>query len=50
RRGAARRRAEGYGWQPAVEAFLAAHDAPVALGRPAAAPVPPHPAGPRSAR
>ncbi|MFE2159297.1 glycosyltransferase [Streptomyces lydicus] len=50
RRGAARRRAEGYGWQPAVEAFLAAHDAPVALGRPAAAPVPPRPAGPRSGR
>ncbi|MFH8571915.1 glycosyltransferase [Streptomyces sp. NPDC017993] len=29
RRAAARQRAEGYGWQPAVDAFLAAHDAPV---------------------
>ncbi|MFJ9852402.1 glycosyltransferase [Streptomyces sp. NPDC101150] len=27
RRAAARQRAEGYGWRPAVEAFLAAHDA-----------------------
>ncbi|WP_107058700.1 glycosyltransferase [Streptomyces rimosus] len=34
RRAAARQRAEGYGWQPAVAAFLAAHDA-------AAEPVPP---------
>ncbi|MBL1089273.1 MULTISPECIES: glycosyltransferase [Streptomyces] len=48
RRTAARRQAEGYGWQPAVDAFLAAHDAAVPLTRPAT-PVPatPHPAGPR---
>ncbi|WP_037807380.1 glycosyltransferase [Streptomyces sp. NRRL S-1448] len=48
RRAAARRQAEGYGWQPAVDAFLAAHDAAVPLPRPAT-PVPatPHPAGPR---
>ncbi|MEK2478855.1 MULTISPECIES: glycosyltransferase [Streptomyces] len=32
RRAAARRRAEGYGWQPAVAAFLAAHDAPRPAG------------------
>ncbi|MFF4604690.1 glycosyltransferase [Streptomyces sp. NPDC001339] len=49
RRAAARCRAEGYGWQPAVDAFLAAHDAPPVLGRPVAAQAstPPHPAGPR---
>ncbi|MGG7575259.1 glycosyltransferase [Streptomyces sirii] len=47
RRAAARRRAEGYGWQPAVDAFLAAHDAPAVLGRPVVAPVAPYPAGPR---
>ncbi|MFE1774846.1 glycosyltransferase [Streptomyces sp. NPDC059008] len=46
RRAAARRRAEGYGWQPAVDAFLAAHDAPAALGRPVVAPAAPYPAGP----
>ncbi|MFG3120277.1 glycosyltransferase [Streptomyces sp. NPDC048197] len=48
RRAAARRQAEGYGWQPAVDAFLAAHDAALPLARPAT-PVPaaPHPAGPR---
>ncbi|WP_438489145.1 glycosyltransferase [Streptomyces sp. S186] len=51
RRAAARRRAEGYGWQPAVEAFLAAHDAPRPAGgrRPAALTVPPA-AGPWSRR
>ncbi|QIK10053.1 glycosyltransferase family 1 protein [Streptomyces sp. ID38640] len=46
RRAAARRRAEGYGWQPAVDAFLAAHDAPAPVGRPVAAAAAPHPAGP----
>ncbi|MFD3423456.1 glycosyltransferase [Streptomyces decoyicus] len=46
RRAAARRRAEGYGWQPAVDAFLAAHDAPAPLGRPVAASPWPSPAGP----
>lgn len=46
RRAAARRRAEGYGWQPAVEAFLAAHDAAVPLGRPVTAASFPSPAGP----
>ncbi|AKA02554.1 glycosyltransferase [Streptomyces noursei] len=53
RRAAARRRAEGYGWQPAVAAFLAAHDAPrPAGGRPAApvGPVGPRPVGPWSRR
>lgn len=38
RRTAARQRAEGYGWQPAVEAFLAAHDAPAPRSRAVAAP------------
>ncbi|MEU9121497.1 glycosyltransferase [Streptomyces sp. NPDC048506] len=47
RRAAARTRAEGYGWQPAVDAFLAAHDAPALLGHPVAAPASPYPAGPR---
>ncbi|MEV5485991.1 MULTISPECIES: glycosyltransferase [Streptomyces] len=47
RRAAARRRAEGYGWQPAVDAFLAAHDAPAPLARPLAAAAAPYPAGPR---
>ncbi|MGW2923140.1 glycosyltransferase [Streptomyces angustmyceticus] len=46
RRAAARRHAEGYGWQPAVAAFLAAHDAPSPLGRPVAARSAPSPAGP----
>ncbi|MFE1176488.1 glycosyltransferase [Streptomyces sp. NPDC058773] len=46
RRAAARRRAEGYGWQPAVDAFLAAHDAPAPVNRPVAAAAAPHPAGP----
>ncbi|KOG40134.1 glycosyltransferase [Streptomyces decoyicus] len=46
RRAAARRRAEGYGWQPAIDAFLAAHDAPAPLGRPVAASSSPSPAGP----
>ncbi|MFJ9473130.1 glycosyltransferase [Streptomyces caniferus] len=46
RRAAARRRAEGYGWQPAVDAFLAAHDAPAPLGRPVAAASSPSAAGP----
>ncbi|MER6053113.1 glycosyltransferase [Streptomyces sp. NPDC001793] len=51
RRAAARRCAEGYGWRPAVEAFLAAHDAPRPAGgrRPAAVAVPPA-AGPWSRR
>ncbi|WP_043263342.1 glycosyltransferase [Streptomyces sp. CT34] len=51
RRDAARRCAEGYGWRPAVAAFLAAHDAPRLGGDPstrAAAPVVPRPVGPRS--
>lgn len=48
RRAAARRQAEGYGWRPAVEAFLAAHDADVPLARPVTAvPAAPYPAGPR---
>ncbi|MFD8549995.1 glycosyltransferase [Streptomyces sp. NPDC059649] len=48
RRAAARRQAEGYGWQPAVDAFLAAHDADVPLARPAVSvPAAPYPAGPR---
>ncbi|MFG2212748.1 glycosyltransferase [Streptomyces sp. NPDC048638] len=44
RRTAARQRAEGYGWQPAVAAFLAAHDAPAHRDRAVAdgtLPVPP---------
>ncbi|MFI1203609.1 glycosyltransferase [Streptomyces sp. NPDC020883] len=51
RRAAARRCAEGYGWRPAVEAFLAAHDVPRPAGgrRPAAVAVPPA-AGPWSRR
>ncbi|MGV4925092.1 glycosyltransferase [Streptomyces sp. BHT-5-2] len=51
RRAAARRCAEGYGWRPAVEAFLAAHNAPRPAGgrRPAAVAVPPA-AGPWSRR
>ncbi|MFH8348932.1 glycosyltransferase [Streptomyces sp. NPDC018045] len=41
RRAAARRRAEGYGWRPAVAAFLAAHDAAVAPPEGPGGPVPP---------
>ncbi|ARF54125.1 glycosyltransferase [Streptomyces gilvosporeus] len=48
RRGAARQRAEGYGWRPAVAAFLAAHEAPVLPGMPVAVPEPP--VRPRSGR
>ncbi|MFE6738217.1 glycosyltransferase [Streptomyces tubercidicus] len=46
RRAAARRRAEGYGWQPAIDAFLAAHDASARVGWPVAAAPAPYPAGP----
>lgn len=46
RRAAARRRAEGYGWQPAIDAFLAAHDAPAPAGRALAAVAVPHQARP----
>ncbi|MCK7624865.1 glycosyltransferase [Streptomyces sp. RS10V-4] len=50
RRAAARKRAEGYGWRPAVDAFLAAHDAVrPGGGRPAAAPWP-SPVAPRGRR
>jgi alpha-1,6-mannosyltransferase len=38
RREAARARAECFGWGRAVEAFLAAHDAPVTAPRPGAVP------------
>lgn len=47
RRTAARHRAEGYGWQPAVEAFLAAHDASGPVDRAAGAPTPTYPTSPR---
>ncbi|MEV0374812.1 glycosyltransferase [Streptomyces sp. NPDC050636] len=47
RRTAARHRAEGYGWQPAVEAFLAAHDAPGPMDLAAGAPAPAYPTSPR---
>ncbi|MGA4881700.1 glycosyltransferase [Streptomyces lydicamycinicus] len=46
RRAAARRQAEGYGWQPAIDAFLAAHDAPAPAGRELAAAAVPHQARP----
>ncbi|WP_327227748.1 glycosyltransferase [Streptomyces platensis] len=46
RRAAARRRAEGYGWQPAIDAFLAAHDAPAPVGRALVAAAVPHQARP----
>ncbi|KOT94402.1 glycosyl transferase [Streptomyces sp. NRRL F-5755] len=41
RRAAARQRAEGYGWQPAVAAFLAAHDAAAEPVQPLVSPATP---------
>ncbi|MFH8753461.1 glycosyltransferase [Streptomyces rimosus] len=51
RRAAARQRAEGYGWQPAVAAFLAAHDAAAEPEQPLVSPATPpgRPGGPEAA-
>ncbi|MEN2417627.1 glycosyltransferase [Streptomyces rimosus] len=50
RRAAARQRAEGYGWQPAVAAFLAAHDAAAEPVQPLVSPATPpgRPGGPEA--